>query len=209
GGNCQVEFNHTGQGPSFPLQFSANLEVTAHMVDRSVEYPPWLRRMELNYDFEQRRAKVVIREGLDAGKTYLRLYDAKREYMIREGDFPVCRRSYLGEDMPQPGIPRTSVFQGMVIIDGVKCEHWLQDDGTSRVHIFYDHENQVPRRLTEEATPWDSEPVPMMTYDFMGVVIGQQSVSVFDLPESYTHKDCEIHVGGFPYLHLFHHYMVV
>lgn len=67
------------------------------MVDRDTEYPPWTREMDIAYDYVAGRAKVVVKEGLNDGKTFLRLYGSKKEYMIREGEFSSCRRSYLGE----------------------------------------------------------------------------------------------------------------
>lgn len=53
--------------------------------------------MDILYDSVAGRAKVTVREGLNAGKTFLRLYGSKKEYMVRQGDYPACRRSYLGE----------------------------------------------------------------------------------------------------------------
>jgi hypothetical protein len=32
---------------------------------------------------------------------------------------------------------------------------------------------------------------------------------VFELPDGWTHKRCKRHIGGWPYLHLFHHYLKV
>lgn len=81
----------------FPQQFSARLEIVSHMVDGGREYPPWKREMDIAYDYAAGRAKVVVAEGLNTRKTFLRLYGLNKEYMIREGEFPSCRRSYLGE----------------------------------------------------------------------------------------------------------------
>lgn len=67
------------------------------MVDGGREYPPWKREMDIAYDYAAGRAKVVVAEGLNTRKTFLRLYGLNKEYMIREGEFPSCRRSYLGE----------------------------------------------------------------------------------------------------------------
>lgn len=85
-----------------PEQFSARLEVTSHMVDRTKEYPPWIREMDISYDHVAGRAKVVVQDGIDAGRTFLRLYESKKEYIIREKEYPSCRRSYLGE---RPAVP--------------------------------------------------------------------------------------------------------
>jgi len=65
------------------------------MVDQTKDYPPWIREMDITYDHAAERAKVVVTEGLNAGKTFLRLYGSKKEYMIRTGEYPTCRRSYL------------------------------------------------------------------------------------------------------------------
>lgn len=37
-----------------------------------------------------------------------------------------------------------------------------------------------------------------------------QAPELFALPERYVFREeCDLHVGGFPYLHLFHHYLRV
>lgn len=93
----RVSLRLAGATWQFPEQFSARLDVVSHMVDRGRDYPPWIREMDIAYDYAAGRAKVVVKEGLNSGKTFLRLYGSKKEYMIREGEFPSCRRSYLGE----------------------------------------------------------------------------------------------------------------
>ncbi|CAM9785617.1 unnamed protein product, partial [Sphacelaria rigidula] len=194
----------------FPEQFSARLEVTAHLVDRTKGYPPWLRTMYITYDRPAGRAKVVVNDGVDAGKTFLRLYQQKKEYMIREGEFAGCRRSYLGEAMPIPQLPITATFEGVVLLEGAYCEHWLQDDSMSRVHIYIDRASQVPRRLTEEAAVTGDVDVPLVTYEFRDIVVGPPVLQLFDLPAEYASREaCDLSVGGFSYLHLFHHYLRV
>ncbi|CAM9559731.1 unnamed protein product [Scytosiphon promiscuus] len=193
-----------------PRQFSAHVRITSHMVDQDKEYPPWIRELEIAYDNVAERAKIVVTKGLGAGKTFLRLYTLNMEYMIREGQYPACRRSYLGEIMPLPELPSTASFQGMQMVDGVLCEHWFQNDGVSRVHIYIDMAARVPRRLTEETMRKDAAAVPVVTYDFSGLSLGPQAPELFDLPEPYLPREaCDLHVGGFPYLHLFHHYLRV
>lgn len=83
--------------PQFPEQFTARLEVTAHLVDRTNDYPPWMRTMDISYDRPAGLVKVVINGGADDSKTLLRLYKSNKEYMIRQGKFAGCRRGYLGE----------------------------------------------------------------------------------------------------------------
>lgn len=86
-----------GLTAEFPRQFSAHVRITSHMVDQAKEYPPWNRELDIAYDNVAERAKVVVTKGLGVGKTFLRLYGSKKEYMIRRGDYPACRRSYLGK----------------------------------------------------------------------------------------------------------------
>ena len=45
--------------PALPKAFSADLEVTAHLVDRSKDYPPWLRVIDVKYDFVNQRASAA------------------------------------------------------------------------------------------------------------------------------------------------------
>lgn len=66
------------------------------MVDRANEYPPWLREMDVWYDHTSQNVKIVVKDGSNINKTYLRLYGSKKEYVIRKGEYPSCRRSYLG-----------------------------------------------------------------------------------------------------------------
>lgn len=96
----------TGTTPHFPEQFSANLKVTAHTVDRTKAYPPSMRQMDILYDRVAGRAKVVLNDGLNPRKTFLRLYESKSEYMIQEGEYPSCRRSYVGERSTAPWLRR-------------------------------------------------------------------------------------------------------
>ena len=170
--------------------------------------------MRLWYDHEGGKAAVDISEGLDAGKAYIRRYDEKKEYMIRSGEFPVCRRSYLGEEMPVPTYPpvdsEATIFVGMVEIDGVPCQHWLRDDGPgSKVNFFIENERLVPRRLTDVMVGEEGEAVPLMSYDFIGLELGirEDELGVFTLPPPYVHDECEFHVGGYGYLHVFHYWL--
>jgi hypothetical protein len=36
---------------SFPLQLSATITITAHLIDADSEYPPRMRRMTIMYDY--------------------------------------------------------------------------------------------------------------------------------------------------------------
>lgn len=42
------------------------------------------------------------------------------------------------------------------------------------------------------------------------VVQLSQAPELFDLPDPYSPREaCDLHVGGYPYLHLFHHFLRV
>ena len=49
--------------------------------------------------------------------------------------------------------------------------------------------------------------VPMLTYDYRDVVLGQPDAAHFQLPVPYQHDHCDRHVGGFPYIHAFHYFV--
>ncbi|CAM9626371.1 unnamed protein product [Phaeothamnion confervicola] len=236
-----------GDGPPpFPLQFVAVLETTAHLVDRQKEYPPWRGRMELHYDHPAGLAMAIITDGLEANKTYIRRYDQRREYMIRRGDWPICRRSYMGEKMPLPQLPAAARRHGPAEIDGRPVQHWIHETGPSRVHFWLEGDTRssgggdsegshgntgsnsgsnsggsnggnsggsgfrgLPRRLTEEAVMTDGTVTPLMTYDLLELWAVPPDPASFELLPPYMHKAaCEIHVGGYPYIRAFHHYLM-
>ena len=86
------------------------------------DYPPWLRIIDLAYDYDNGRARLAIKEGYEKGKTYVRRYDQvrssgwhqhtamqcrspdsadhaavqDREYMTKGGTYAACERAYLG-----------------------------------------------------------------------------------------------------------------
>ncbi|KAK7250210.1 hypothetical protein SO694_000066114 [Aureococcus anophagefferens] len=148
--------------PEFPLQFRAVVETTAHLVDRAQDYPPWLRRVQLDYDYVNKRARAAVLLGLDAGKNFTRRYDAAQEYATNGA-----------------------------AVDGAY--------------------------------------VPLMTYDFVEFEAVAPAEAAFDLDAPWTKATCDRHaapgagaaaararrpappsqVGGWPYLHLFHHYLMV
>ena len=216
-----------GEHPTIPHQFSCTVEVTAHLVDRTKEYPPWLRVIEVKYDYLNKRASAIIKKGYEEGKTFIRRYDNKSEFMVRGEPYPECVRSYLGETMPEPLLPISAVRVGTETIDGIECEHWVEDLGTNRVHIYMapapGGEGHVyPRRLTDEQV-LESESVPLMTYDWKNLVVGSLPSDTeangdesdaeltqstwYDIPEPYDWRSCSRFLGGFPYLHIFHHYV--
>jgi len=193
--------------PKLPLQFSADLEITAHLVDRTKDYPPWLRKIKVHYDHTKKLARAEISAGYEAGRTYIRRYDTKREYMVKSGEFAECQRSYLGEAMPAPELPAEATFVEELQIDGKACEHWVHDLGVERVHIYQTADTKLPFRLMDESVEDGGQVTPLMTYDFKNVQLGPQDEASFQLPKPYTHKKCTRHIGGWPYLHVFHWYL--
>lgn len=71
-------------------------------------YPPWRRRIEVWYDLPARKARALVYEGFEANKTFLRRYDIKQEYLIRDDEFAECRRAYLSECGRTPWGPPSS-----------------------------------------------------------------------------------------------------
>jgi hypothetical protein len=200
-------------------------------VDRTKDYPPWLRVIQVAYDFEAQKVKAVVEQGYDEGKTFLRRYDNKSEFMVRGGEYPECQRAYLGETMPPPRLPTSLVFvSGGDVIDGAACEHWVDDLGLNRVHVWAcpaidggeggeSGESKLssgslwPRRVLDEQVDPGGVSVPLMTYDFTQLRVNAAAAQVldapstFDVPPPYGWRSCARNIGGFPYLHVFHHYV--
>lgn len=201
----------------FPLQFTATLTITSHLIDESNEYPPKTRHMVLYYDYINKKARADIEAGYEAAKMYIRRYDNKNEYMVRLPPINDCKRSYLGEVMPFPDIPDAE-FEGTESIEGVPCNHYIHEDYDTRVHIYMAVDNGSPVRLVQESVTESDVDVssdgsseliitPLLTYDYSDVTLEAPDSSFFELPEPYTHKGCTRHVGGFPYLHVFHYFV--
>ena len=201
----------------FPLQFSATLTITAHLVDESSEYPPRTRQMMLYYDYINKKARADIEAGYEAAKIYFRRYDQKNEYMVRLPPINDCKRSYLGEVMPFPDIPDVE-YEGLSVIDGVECNHYVHEDYDTVVRIYMSAKDGAPVRLVQESiidTETDiggdgaiiGQTTPLLTYDYTDVVLEAPEESLFELQDPYHHKACTRHVGGFPYLHVFHYFV--
>ena len=48
-----------------------------------------------------------------------------------------------------------------------------------------------------------------MTYDLLDFEEVAPAEDAVALDAPWTHESCDRHVGGWPYLHLFHHYLAV
>lgn len=191
--------------PIFPLQFSATIEITSHLIDNNSEYPPNKRHITVYYDYINKKARADIEAGYEAAKYYIRRYDQKKEYMIRLPPIDDCKRSYLGEVMPFPDIDDAS-FINTQEIDGVECNYFLFTDYETRIHMYFTVEDSIPVKLIQESTV-DGVSTPLLTYDYSDVELGAPDDSWFALPPPLTHKSCVRHTGGFPYLHIFHYFV--
>lgn len=191
--------------PKFPLQFRATITITAHLIDAAEEYPPRTRRMTVYYDYNNKRARAEIESGYEAAKVYVRRYDEKNEYMVRLPPINDCKRSYLGEVMPFPDIPDTE-FIGVEAINGVLSNHFIYKDYDTIVHVYLAEKDHAPVRLIQESIV-DGVSIPLLTYDYSDVKLGEPDAQLFNLPVPHTHKSCVRHVGGFPYQHIFHYFV--
>ncbi|OWZ12378.1 hypothetical protein PHMEG_00014472 [Phytophthora megakarya] len=192
--------------PQLPRHFEAEVQVLSHLTDPRQEYPPSMGRMKVQYDFDQQLARAEVLAGYNAGKTFVRRYDQKQEFMVKSGEFRKCERAYLGDAMPVPEIPFTQEFVAIESVRGKICEHWVHTHENGRVHVYSDVATNVPIRLTEE-TVVDEQPTMLLTYDLLNVRVGPQNISSFVIPDGYERSDCERNVGGFPYIHAFHYYL--
>eukprot|EP01039_Chlorochromonas_danica_P005455 gene5455-6006_t len=200
--------------PWFPLQFIGNLEITSHLIAPDSDYPPQKRRMTIFYDYINKKARSDIEAGYEAAKYFIRRYDMKKEYMIRLPPIDDCKRSYLGEKMPFPEIPITRTqFQNVVEIDGELCNYFIVEEGDDsvRLHLYFTVNQGIPVKLIQERIDKNSGlSIPLLTYEFSDVSLEEPDAQWFELPENYdnnTTTTCMRHIGGFPYLHIFHHFV--
>lgn len=189
----------------FPLQFTAQLQLTAHLIDPESAYPPRVRKMSIYYDYLNKKARADIEEGYEAAKTYIRHYDEDKEFMLRLPPINDCKRSFLAETMPFPDIPDDALFVGEEDVDGVRCKYFMYEELNTRVHMYFTATSGAPVRLLQEAVD-DGMSTPLLTYDFSAVTLGPPAAESFALPFS-SEAACERHVAGFPYLHIFHHFV--
>ena len=192
--------------PFIPKQFTAELVYTAHLVDRSKEYPPAERHINFAYDALRGLAYAKVLKGYLAGRTYIRRYDMKREYMLGEGKYPECRRTSIGEHLPEVIFPRDIVYIGIKRIGNEDFNHWVHESQDSRVQIFHHAASGAPFRVTEESI-FEGKVSPLTTYELRNIQLGKPNDSFFELPSMYSEATCDRHVGGFPYIHLFYHYL--
>jgi hypothetical protein len=203
----------------FPLQFSANVTLTAHQIPFESEYPPRTRRLSVYYDYFARMARIdIMNTTYEADKIYIRRYDLKKEYMVRLPPLNDCKRSYLGEIFPFPDLPASTFVSGDSHIEGIPCNYVLYEDGEvndpdNRIHMYMSRENDAPVRLILESVhgDYDNQSKPMLTFDYTDVTINPPNPQIFSLPEPFLSQPqlCDRHVAGFPYIHIFHYFVKV
>ena len=196
----------------FPLQISALITITAHLVEPESEYPPRERYIHLHYDYIGQRAKISIEAGYEAAKSYLRRYDQNNEYMIRKPPIHDCKRSHLAEIMPFPELPGAG-FVREEMMNGTLCNYFLHEDFDTRIHMYFRKTDGAPLKLIQESVEEDVS-TPLLTYDYSNISLGDplltmQDPALFDVPFPFDHDKCTHHVGGFPYIHLFHYFVKV
>lgn len=193
---------------SFPLQFSGNLEIISHLIEEDSDYPPKTRHYSIYYDYENKRARADIEGGYEAAKYYIRRYDQKKEYMVRLPPIDDCKRSYLGETMPYPEFPEDTEYIGEETINDIPSYHFVYQEYDIRVHIYMSIEDNSPVMLFQEQIEDDSQTsIPLLTYQYSDITLGPPDDSWFELESPFDHKSCDRHVGGFPYLHIFHYFV--
>jgi len=209
--------------PKFPTSFTTRVEITSNLLPvDGPSYPPRTRTIYLSYSAPLQAVKAEITAGYESGKTYLRQYSDKMEYMIKSGEFGKCQRSNLLEDFSLPHLPHL-VEVGEELIDAVPHVHYVHDiaGGIERVHIYFNKENGNPRRLVHDDIEKDQKHggeivTTLMTYDLHDFqLVGDDTQTefgnIFDIPGEYQNdpSKCERFVGGWGYIHVFHSYLKV
>ena len=111
--------------------------------------------------------------------------------------------------MPYPLIP-DSMFVEQEACPGMsskRCDYFLFTDYETKVHIYLDSASGAPVKLIHEVEV-DKQDVPMLTYDYKDVVLGAPAQSLFEVASlGKQAEECDLHAGGFPYIHVFHYFV--
>ena len=190
----------------FPLQLTADVKIIANMVEEGSEYPPRERTMKIYYDYVNKRARADIDEGYEVEKTYIRRYDLENEYMVRYNSINDCKRSYLGETMPFPQIPEAASYKGNEVINGVNSDYFVYTEEDTSIHMYFSKIDGSPVKLIQESIE-NGVSVHLLTFEYSNTKLGSLDEEIFVLPPEHTHNSCQRHIGGFPYLHVFHYFV--
>jgi hypothetical protein len=174
-------------------------------------YPPRVTTYSLSYSLPLQQAKVRVLSGYEANRAYIRDYRNEDEYMIKSSaSLPtVCSRSHLPTAMPAPVLP-TLVFLESRLEGGVECDYYVNDIGIERTHVFFRSDNGLPVKLVQEEVH-DGVATQTRIYEYSDVKVvadGEWEEGAFGT-DGWARSDCGRHVGGFSYIHAFHHYFRV
>ena len=90
----------------------------------------------------------------------------------------------------------------------VKAHHFHHIDYTTHLHAYYNIETGAPiQLLQEDVNSISGENKLLLTYQYADVIIGPPDEELFEIPVPYDHGSCENMIGGFPYIHIFHHFV--
>jgi len=188
--------------PTFPTSFTATVTITSNLLPLDTTYPPRTKTIHLAYSLPLATVKVTTQ-----GRTYVRSYQTSTEYLLKTAPHPSCHRSHLPTTIPAPILPHL-VYVNDELVNGVIAEHYVHETTLSRVHMYF--RRGLPVSLVHEEFHGDKL-VRIMTYDYSDVKTvkdGEWEEEQFGI-DGYDHDECELDVGGYPYVHLFHHYLRV
>ena len=128
--------------------------------------------------------------------------------MVRLPPINDCKRAYLSDTMPFPEIPSSSKFIGMNVLDNIDCNYFLYEEFQTRVHMYFRVSDGAPVKLIQENVDnEEKESEPLLTYDFSNISLEPPNSELFHPPIPFNKETCIRHVGGFPYLHIFHYFV--
>jgi len=145
-----------------------------------------------------------------------------------------CQRAYLGEDMPTPTLPyfeslgnktmimKNTLFSRNNNTDGIeetyetKLQHWLHkiNGSTEQVQVYFDSGGTIPKALIhEDIDEENGESKELISYTFLSFEVLHEGIIESDLipPSSCpsVFRNFDRVQTGFPFIHLFHHYLKI
>ena len=206
----------TFMAPHFPSHFTADVHILSHLITPDMQtdgYPPSSRHLHLSYNREH-GGMARIDEGIIS---YIRRFDLKQEYKINSGPYPSCRTSYLSEMLPTHQFSRGghwfnngSPVQCPEPYTQQQCKTWHQDEGGGQiVKVYVSDTTSVPLVATVYATdPATLILEPTITFQWINIDLNPPNTDLF-VDVSTQRQDCEDQAGGFPWIHLFHHFFKI
>ena len=91
-------------------------------------------------------------------------------------------------------------------ISGVECDYYVHSEFDTSVHMYFSTVDGTPVKLIEELIE-DGVSTHLLTFEYSNAETGPVEDEVFELPNGYVHDGCQRHIGGFPYLHIFHYFV--